>query len=131
MNAQKVSARHNPAITICLLAANSYPECYCLSNKHRNDSEIGGIFLQTIVKKWFRDKDSGFLDNGSGPGILVRKADLVNCQFLRIGATVEFECHTDKQGLIAKNVVLSHQKKEKSKNNKNRSTKEFRFGVMT
>lgn len=87
--------------------------------------------MQTIVKKWFRDKDSGFLDNGSGPGILVRKADLVNCQFLKVGATVEFECHTDKQGLIAKNVMLSHQKKVHNQNNKNRSTKEFRFGVMT
>jgi cold shock CspA family protein len=87
--------------------------------------------LQTIVKKWFRDKDTGFLDNGSGPGILVRKADLVNCQFLKVGATVEFECHTDKQGLIAKNVMLTHQKKVTNHNNKNRSTKEFRFGVMT
>jgi cold shock CspA family protein len=87
--------------------------------------------LQTIVKKWFRDKDSGFLDNGSGPGILVRKADLVNCQFLKVGATVEFECHTDKQGLIAKNVMLSHQKKVNNQNNKNRSNKDFRFGVMT
>jgi len=87
--------------------------------------------LQTIVKKWFRDKDTGFLDNGSGPDILVRKADLVNCQFLKVGATVEFECHTDKQGLIAKNVMLSHQKKVTNQNNKNRSTKEFRFGVMT
>lgn len=87
--------------------------------------------MQTIVKKWFRDKDSGFLDNGSGPGILVRKADLVNCQFLKVGATVEFECHTDKQGLIAKNVMLSHQKKVNNQNNKNRSNKDFRFGVMT
>lgn len=24
-------------------------------------------FLQTVVKEWFRDKDSGFLENGSGP----------------------------------------------------------------
>ncbi|GAB6194612.1 hypothetical protein [Desulfocastanea catecholica] len=87
--------------------------------------------MQTIVKKWFGDKDSGFLDNGSGPGILVRKADLVNCQFLKVGATVEFECHTDKQGLIAKNVMLSHQKKVTNLHNKKRTTKEFRFGVMT
>lgn len=87
--------------------------------------------MQTIVKKWFRDKDSGFLDNGSGPGILVRKADLVNCRFLKAGATVEFECHTDKQGLIAKNVMLSHQKKVNNQNNKKRRDKEFRFGVMT
>lgn len=87
--------------------------------------------MQTIVKKWFREKDSGFLENGSGPGILVRKADLVNCQFLKVGATVEFECHTDKQGLIAKNVKLSRQKKAHNQNNKNRSNKEFRFGVMT
>ena len=84
--------------------------------------------MQTIVRKWFRDKDSGFLDNGSGPGILVRKVDLVNCQFLKVGATVEFECHTDKQGLVAKNVMLS---KVNNQNNKKQNAKEFRFGVMT
>ena len=87
--------------------------------------------MHTVVKKWFRDKESGFLDNGAGPDIMVRKADLVNCQFLKVGATVEFECHPDKQGLIARNVKLSHQKKLNSQHNGNRSTKEFRPGVMT
>lgn len=87
--------------------------------------------MQTIVKKWFRDKDSGFLDNRGGPDILVLKADLIDCQFLKVGATVEFECHPDKQGLIAKKVKLSNQKKTNSQNGGNRSTKEFRFGVMT
>jgi hypothetical protein len=62
---------------------------------------------------------------------MVRKADLVNCQFLKVGATVEFECHPDKQGLIAKNVKLSHQKRSSNQENRNRSTKEFRPGVMT
>jgi len=84
--------------------------------------------LQTVVKKWFRDKNSGFLDNGSGSDILVRKEDLVGCAFLKVGAVVEFECHVTKQGLIAKKVSLSHQKKF---NNVNKTTKEFRFGVMT
>ena len=87
--------------------------------------------MQTVVKKWFRDKDSGFLDNGGGPDIMVRKADLVNCQYLKVGATVEFECHTDKQGLIAKNVKLSNQKISNNQHNGNRSTKTFRPGVMT
>jgi cold shock CspA family protein len=87
--------------------------------------------LQTIVKKWFRDKDSGFLDNGRGPDIRVRKADLVDCQFLKVGATVEFECHTDEQGLIAKKVQLSNQKKINGQNNGKKSTKPFHFGVMT
>jgi len=87
--------------------------------------------LQTVVKKWFRDKDSGFLDNGSGPDIAVRKADLVNCQYLKVGSTVEFECHPDKQGLIAKNVKLSDQKRLNNQRNGNRSTKAFRPGVMT
>jgi len=87
--------------------------------------------LQTVVKKWFRDKNSGFLENGSGPDIMVRKADLVNCQFLKVGATVEFECHPDKRGLIAKKVKLSHQKNSNSSRNGNRSPKEFRPGVMT
>ena len=87
--------------------------------------------MQTIVKKWFRDKDSGFLENGSGPDIMVRKADLVNCQYLKVGATVEFECHPDRRGLVAKKVKLSHQKKSNGQQNGNRRPKEFRPGVMT
>jgi len=95
--------------------------------------------LQTVVKKWFRDKESGFLDNGGGQDIMVRKADLVNCQFLKVGATVEFECHTDKRGLVAKNVKLTRQ----NQNNQggqggfnrhsggNQSQKPYRPGVMT
>jgi hypothetical protein len=62
---------------------------------------------------------------------MVRKAELVNCQFLKVGATVEFECHTGKQGLIAKNVKLSHQNGSNSAHKGNRSPKAFRFGVMT
>lgn len=87
--------------------------------------------MQTKVKKWFRDKDCGFLDNGAGPDIMVRKADLVNCQFLKVGVTVEFECHPDKQGLIARKVKLSNQKTSNGPNNGNRNSREFRPGVMT
>jgi cold shock CspA family protein len=88
--------------------------------------------LETIVKKWFRDKDFGFLDNGNGPDIVVTKADLVNCEFLKVGVRVEFECHSDKRGLIAKKVKLLQQNKSNGKSNKGkRSTKEFRPGVMT
>lgn len=87
--------------------------------------------MQTVVKKWFRDKEAGFLDNGDGPDIMVRKADLVNCQFLKVGATVEFECHPDKKGLIAKKVKLSSHKKSNNQQNRNRNPKEFRPGVMT
>lgn len=84
--------------------------------------------MQTVVKKWFRDKGSGFLDNGGGSNILVRKEDLVGCAFLKVGAIVEFGCHLGKQGLIAKKVSLFKQKKL---NSRNKDTKEFRFGVMT
>ncbi len=88
--------------------------------------------LQTTVKKWFRDKNSGFLDNGNGPDIMVTKADLVNCDFLKVGVMVEFECHPDKRGLVAKKVKLLPQKKSNGQNNKRkRSPKEFRPGVMT
>jgi len=83
------------------------------------------------VKKWLRDRAAGFLDNGSGPDILVRKADLVGCQFLKVGARVEFECHQDKQGLIAKKVKLAAQNNQKGKKNRKQDVKEFRFGVMT
>ncbi len=96
--------------------------------------------MQTVVKKWFRDKESGFLDNGGGPDIMVRKADLLNCQFLKVGVTVEFECHPGKQGLMAKKVKLTHQNKSNGQNHNNRnngghnrhnSGNEFRPGVMT
>lgn len=100
-------------------------------HRYGNECYIRGDILQTIVKKWFRDKDTGFLDNGDGPDIMVLKTDLVNCQFLKVGATVEFECHTDNQGLIAKKVKLAHQKKSNSKHKGNQNTKEFRPGVMT
>lgn len=84
--------------------------------------------MQTVVKKWFRDKDTGFLDNGAGSDILVRKDDLIGCTFLRIGATVNFECHLGKHGLIAKKVSLF---KQKNVNNKKKDKKNFYFGVMT
>lgn len=87
--------------------------------------------LQAVVKKWFRDKDSGFLDNGGGPEIVVTKADLVNCQFLKVGANVEFECHSDKGGLIAKKVKLLQQNKLSGQHKGKQNTKPFRPGVMT
>ena len=87
--------------------------------------------MQTVVKKWFRDKDSGFLDNGKGPDIIVNKADLVGCQFLKVGATVDFECHFVEQGLIARKVRLRKQKNTKNKNSGNKGIKKFPFGVMT
>lgn len=87
--------------------------------------------MQTTVKKWFRDKESGFLDNGAGPDIMVRKADLLNCQFLKVGVVVEFECHPDKQRLTAKKVKLVHQNGSNNQRNGNGGTKEFRPGVMT
>lgn len=88
--------------------------------------------LQTTVKKWFRDKNSGFLDNGNGPDIMVSKSDLVNCEFLKVGVTVEFECHSDKRGLVAKKVKLLQQNKSYGQhNNGKNNAKNFRPGVMT
>ncbi len=87
--------------------------------------------MQTLVKRWFRDKEFGFLDNGDGPDIMVSKADLVDCHFLKVGVTVEFECHSDRRGLIARKVKLSNQKKANAQKKANRKAKEFRFGVMT
>ncbi|MCP3890236.1 MAG: hypothetical protein GY702_15405 [Desulfobulbaceae bacterium] len=84
--------------------------------------------MQTVVKKWFRNKNCGVLDNRGGPEIQVRKEDLVGCSFLKVGVIVEFECHPGKQGLIAKKVSIFKQKKP---NNRNKDNKEFRFGVMT
>jgi len=87
--------------------------------------------LQTIVKKWCRDKECGFLDNRGGPEILVRKADLIDCHFLKVGATVDFECHSNKHGLIAKKVKLVNPTRSNGRNSGNQNAKEFRYGVMT
>ena len=84
--------------------------------------------MQTVVKKWSQDKETGFLDNGDGADIMVRKADLVNCKFLKVGATVEFECHSDRRGLIAKKVKLLNQKRSQQGK---RGNKSYRPGVMT
>ena len=86
--------------------------------------------MQAVIKKWFREKEYGFIDNGSGPDIMVRKADLVNCQYLKIGAAVEFECHIDKQGLVAKKVKLEKSLNQSAKTNRNRPAKPHYFGVM-
>jgi len=87
--------------------------------------------LQAVVKKWFREKEYGFLENGSGPDIKVSKADLVNCQYLKVDTSVEFECHIDSGSLIAKKVKLTRQRNDKPRSNKSRNTKNHPFGVMT
>jgi cold shock CspA family protein len=83
--------------------------------------------LQTVVKKWFRDKNYGFLRNGNGPDIIVWKNDLTNCQFLKPGVNVEFECHLDNGKLRAKNVKLMRAETDNFSQNRNT----YRFGVMT
>ncbi len=82
--------------------------------------------MLAVVKKWFRDKHYGFLDNGAGPDILVRKNDLLNCDFLKVGVTVDFECHVDKRGLIARKVKLQPVNHSQSS-----STSSVFVGVMT
>lgn len=59
--------------------------------------------MQTTVKRWFTDKGYGFLHNGGdAPDIMVHANELKNCQYLRPGRTVEFECHINSKGLMAK-----------------------------
>jgi len=88
--------------------------------------------MQATVKKWFRDKEYGFLDNGSGPDIQVHKSELIGCHYLKVGASVEFECHMDMNNLYAKKVKLVTQKHRKNKKmSGNRNYKKSPFGVMT
>ena len=61
---------------------------------------------------------------------MVRKSDLVNCQYLKNGVTVEFECHSDNRGLIAKKVSLSRSREQPTKHFENRYAKKNPFGVM-
>jgi len=67
--------------------------------------------LQTQVKKWFQDKEYGFLENGTGPDIMVRKKELIKCSYLKARAIVEFECHIEGKGLVAKKVSLLPKKR--------------------
>ena len=85
--------------------------------------------MQTQVKKWFHDKEYGFLENGTGPDIMVRKAELIKCSFLKVGSTVDFECHIVDRGLIAKKVRLS--RKKNNTQNGTRGVRKNPFGVMT
>ena len=89
--------------------------------------------MQTLVKKWFQDKEYGFLENGTGPDIMVRKAELIKCSYLKVRSIVEFECHIDGQGLIAKKVSLLPTKSKTQNNhqNKQRGSRTHPFGVMT
>ncbi len=70
---------------------------------------------------------------GSGPDILIRKPDLVRCQYLKTGTTVEFECHPVKEGLIAKKVTLVRENKggRGSNDNRNKSGRPKFIRVMT
>ena len=87
--------------------------------------------MQTTVKKWIKDKKFGFLDNGGGSDIMVRQADLIKCQYLKVGALVEFECHADKKGLVAKKVKLCNQNNKAGQHKNNAQTREPYIGVMT
>lgn len=88
--------------------------------------------MQALVKSWFRDKESGYLDNGGGPDILVMKSELIGCHYLKVGASVEFECHMKNKNLIARKVKLLRKKIEhRQKNSGNRNVKRSPFGVMT
>ena len=88
--------------------------------------------MQAMVKSWSQDKNYGFLDNGSGPDILVLKSELIGCHYLKGGAQVEFDCHLDKNNLIARKVKLLRKKVEKrQKNDGKRNVKRSPFGVMT
>lgn len=85
--------------------------------------------MQTRVKNWFQNKGYGFLENGAGPDIMVRKAELIKCSYLKVRSIVEFECHIDNQGLIAKKVSLLTKKSKIQ--NKQRGSRTHPFGVMT
>ena len=84
--------------------------------------------METTVKKWFKQHEYGFLDNGQGPDILVRREALKNCQYLKIGAKVEFECHQEAKGLVALNVRLM---RERNDNRLVRTPNKAWRGVMT
>lgn len=84
--------------------------------------------MKTTVKKWFKDKEYGFLENGSGPDVFVCKSDLENCHYLRVGVSVDFECHLNEKGLVAKYVKLVRDHPQPAQR---RPRNQRVFGVMT
>ena len=89
--------------------------------------------MQTQVKKWFQDKEYGFLENGTGADIMVRKTELIKCSYLKVSSIVEFECHIEDQRLIAKKVSLVPKKRNIQNKQviKQRGSRTHPFGVMT
>lgn len=67
--------------------------------------------MKTTVKCWFADKGYGFLNNGGefSKDIMVHVSELKNCEFLKPGRTVEFDCDFNQKGLVAKNVQLVYE----------------------
>ncbi|ACE84768.1 cold-shock protein [Cellvibrio japonicus] len=67
--------------------------------------------MKTTVKCWFADKGYGFLNNGGefSKDIMVHVSELKNCEYLKPGRTVEFDCDFNQKGLIAKNVHLVYE----------------------
>ena len=89
--------------------------------------------MQTRVKKWFKDKEYGYLDNGSGQDIMVKKSELIKCSYLKVNSMVEFECHIEEQALIAKkvNLLAKKRKPQNRQTNQQYGSRNHPFGVMT
>ncbi len=70
--------------------------------------------MKTTVKCWFADKGYGFLNNGGefSKDIMVHVSELKNCEFLKPGRTVEFDCDFNQKGLVAKNVQLVYEESQ-------------------
>ena len=97
---------------------------------HNRNTIQADEYLKATVKKWFRDKEYGVIENGSGPEIIVLKSDLIKCQYLKSGAEVEFECYPDNQKLIAKKVTLVRQRHHDQQYPKRGNAKDPFIGVM-
>lgn len=70
--------------------------------------------MKTTVKCWFADKGYGFLNNGGefSKDIMVHVSELKNCEYLKPGRTVEFDCDFNQKGLVAKNVHLVYEESQ-------------------
>lgn len=86
-----------------------------------DDKLISGYKMISTVKIWFEDKGYGFIRNGSvgSRDVMVHASQLINCTYLKAGRTVEFDVDSNDKGLVAKNVMLVHEKTSSSFNSNN------------
>lgn len=87
--------------------------------------------MQGKIKKWFKDREYGFIENGSSPDIIVRKESLVKKHPIKPGSLVSFEVTIENNKLLAKKVSLVHHNNQTKKKHTHSNNNPGFIGVMS